>query len=249
MRVHYINVQQTKDGESAGRNSAGGCPILLENQDWPKCIICKAQMVLFFQIDIWKEFDLPFKPGSHLLVFMCPIHNDSPSELIMADEIKLPNEYWNKDFGHYKLILNKNPKSERTLASETHIKPGKMILRDEEEEVEWDGAHERGTHGFKVGGVPAWEITPRTHRCCCGAEMIFVAQVPQFFKFPRTAEAPLQPDGREKNAYNLFLGKHTYIFACKEQCTPLSLYAVAQTTEQTVEEMSELALSNKPKAE
>jgi len=189
MRVHYINVQQTKDGESAGRNSAGGCPVLLANQDWPKCIICKAQMVLFFQLDIWKEFDLPLKPGSHLLVFMCPIHNDSPSELIMADEVKLPEAYWNKDFGHYKLILNKNPKSERSMECETHIKPGKMILRDEEEEVEWDGAHD------------------------------------------------------------LFLGKHTYIFACKEQCTPLSLYAVAQTTEQTVEEMSELALSNRPKAD
>lgn len=238
MRVHYINVQQADSGETAGRNSSGGCPVLSEHQEWPKCRLCKADMILFFQFDIRKEFDLPLKPGSHLLVFMCPIHNDAPMEVVPPSDVALPGGYWSRDFGHYKLLLNKNPKDEKVLSCETHIKPAKLIFREEDEDIDWDGKIEIGTPGFKVGGVPAWVETPELHHCSCGAEMVFVTQIPQGALFPRSKGAPLQPDSQHIDGYNIFMGKSAYIFACKEQCAPEALYAVAQEAEKTVEQMT-----------
>jgi hypothetical protein len=238
MRVHYINVQRTTDGDQAGRNSTGGRPILTGNQPWPVCRLCKSRMILFFQLDIEKKHDLALKPGSHLLVFMCPIHNDAPMELLTADESLLPEEYWKKDFGHYKLLLNKNPKDEHIFECDEHIRPGKLVFNEAEEEIDWDGRVERGTPGFKIGGVPSWELLPQLHKCSCGAEMIFVAQVPQFFNFIRQENAPVQPDTHDPAAYNLFMGKHAYIFACKEQCTPESLYVVSQEIESSADEVA-----------
>jgi hypothetical protein len=247
MRVHYINVQQVKDGPSAGRNSAGGCPVLNGKQKWPHCGLCKAKMILFLQVDIEKKHDLALKPGSHLLVFMCPIHNDAPLELIPPEEAKLPDHYWTKDFGHYKLLLNKNREDEHVMDCEEFLKPGKLTFKENEEQIDWDGKVERGTPGFKLGGVPAWVLPPEIHICSCGAEMIFILQLPQFYNFVKQDKVAQQPDTHDPAHYNIFTGKHSFIFACKEQCTPESLYVVSQEIESTADEVEDRAQTLKRK--
>lgn len=210
---------------------------MASDQSWPHCSICKKKMLFFFQLDIDKESDLPLKPGSHLLVFMCPAHNDMPSRLLEPGERTLPAQYWQRDFGHYKLILNKSPKNEAKLEAEETLKPLAVRYISHEEDMEWDGIIERGTRGFKLGGVPSWEGEPVAPICSCGAEMVFACQVPPKFVFPKVAGSPGQPDPISPDGYGLFMGRSTYIFACKDQCTPYSVYAV---TQDPVEEQQKL---------
>lgn len=227
MRVHYIKIEKPLKPEQESRASIGGKPVLAAGQKWPQCRLCKEHMIHFFQFDLNKEFDLPLKSKSHLLVFMCPVHNDIPLQLLEEEDVRLPENYWQKDYGHYSLLLNR-PGDETTLDCDSHVKPHALSFREEEEKIAWDGKFARGSTGFKVGGIANWELDPSLHRCSCGAEMIFVCQIPAGLEFKRYDAAPVQPDTIERSSYNLFLGKSTYIFACKEQCTPHSLYAVSQ---------------------
>jgi hypothetical protein len=228
MRVHYIKLEPKTPISAATRVSVGGSPIMAQGQEWPACRLCKTPMIFFFQFDIGKEADLPLKPGSHVLVFMCPIHNDIPSPLIDPGEKDLPAEYWNQDFGHYRLIMNKSPKNEVKLQKESYLKAVSLKFTGDEEPVEWDGRKERGSDGFKLGGVPLWQDEPEFPRCSCGADMVFFCQIPPRFGFPKAPQAPVQPDAISADTYTLFMGRATYLFACKDQCTPFSLYAVSQ---------------------
>ena len=229
MRVHYIKVEELPKDKALGRSTVGGAPILAANQPWPQCRLCKEQMILFFQFDLKEGFDLPLKTGSHLLVFMCPVHNDEPTDISGELDRKLPDDYWQKDYGHYAVILNRPLKDEQTLAPEERIVPrvikfGKTL----EEEIRWDGRVEVGTEGFKIGGVPAWLETPVSYDCFCGAEMILLCQVPEGFEFPRAKSAPIQKETPSRDSYLLMSGKQLYILTCKDQCSPRSLYVVAQ---------------------
>lgn len=227
MRVHYIKLE-TKPPKAESRSTVGGRPIVSGDQSWPHCKLCKQRMVFFFQLDIDKESDLPLKPGSHLLVFMCATHNDMPSSLLEPGERNLPKDYWTRDFGHYRIILNKSPRNETRLEEEGLLKPIGVKYISHEEDIEWDGLIERGTLGFKLGGVAYWEADSEAPICSCGAEMVFTCQVPPRFVFPKTPEAPVQPDPVQEDGYALFTGRAVYIFACKDQCTPFSMYAVTQ---------------------
>src|SRR5262245_45879695 len=100
MRVQYIKLD-TKVPTKEAHLTAGGKPIVAGDQTWPHCKLCKQRMSFFFQLDIEKESDLPLKPGSHLLVFMCPTHNDMPSAMLELGERDLPEGFWKHDFGHY----------------------------------------------------------------------------------------------------------------------------------------------------
>jgi len=229
MRVHQIKSQRETSKKAVHRDSIGGYPVLAQDQEWPVCGLCRTKLVLFFQLDLQKKFDLPLKSGSHLSVFMCPIHNDAPSDSITEND-QLPEEYWTKTYGHYRLIMNHPRLKEGARAAE----PDQFLTHQQlefvqlEEEIDWDGVVERGIVGFKVGGVPSWRDTPEYNRCACGAEMIFVCEIPAEYPFLKTDSAPVQPDGLSRSAYHLFLGLETYIFVCKDICTPNSLWAVSQ---------------------
>jgi hypothetical protein len=227
MRVHYIKVEG-KQPSASSRVTIGGRPIVAGDQSWPRCALCKTYMVFFFQLDVDKDSDLPLKPGSHLLVFMCPIHNDMPSQLLEPGERNLPADYWNRDFGHYKIFLNKSPRNETRLDAELVLKPLSVKYISHEEDIDWDGEMERGTKGFKLGGVPFWENDAEAPICSCGAEMVFTCQVPPRYVFAKVPEAAVQSDPVDPDGYSLFMGRSTYIFACKDQCTPHSVYAVTQ---------------------
>jgi len=228
MRVHYIEVEPKQEQAAASRITVGGSPIVSLGQDWPECGLCKAPMVFFFQLDIDKSSDLQLKPGSHLLVFMCPIHNDIPSRLMEYGDRTLPEKDWDWDFGHYALILNKPSKTEVKLDQANPLQLISFKYRELEEVIDWDGRTERGSAGFKLGGVPLWEGEAEFPTCCCGAEMVFVCQVPPGFGFPKLKGAAEQAECLMPGNYYLFMGLSVYLFACKDQCTPRSLYPVAQ---------------------
>jgi hypothetical protein len=73
--MHQIIVTD-RPAKRGDRNSVGGFPILAKSQAHPRCKICDAKMALFLQFDLKVEFATGLRPGSHLLAFMCPTHND-----------------------------------------------------------------------------------------------------------------------------------------------------------------------------
>ena len=125
---------------------------------------------------------------------MCPIHNDIPSKLIEYGDRTLPENYWARDFGHYALVLNKPSKTEVKLEQANPLQQISVRYREMEEVVDWDGRTERGSAGFKLGGVPLWEGEAEFSTCICGAEMVFVCQVPPRFGFPKLNNAAEQPE-------------------------------------------------------
>jgi hypothetical protein len=186
-------------------------------------------MIFFMQLDLQRNFDLPLKRDSHLLLFMCPTHNDVPTQLSGNNDTDLlPERYWEKTFGHYYMILNKPPKEERKLPSDGIIATQRLSFERAEEDIDWDGVMERGSDGFKVGGVPKWLHAPEQFRCACGSDMVFVLQLPANFGFPKTKKAPVQPDAVTPDKYCIFLGYPSFIFACKDQCTPYAVHAISQ---------------------
>ncbi|HEY9792596.1 MAG TPA: hypothetical protein V6D22_19500 [Candidatus Obscuribacterales bacterium] len=192
-------------------------------------------MIFFFQFDLLKRFDLPLKANSHLLVFMCPVHNDVPTQLLEPSEHELPENYWEKTSGHYCLCLYKPTSKEKRQPADSHIAEKIFDFSESEEIIDWDGRVERGSTGFKVGGVPTNGLSPRPLECACGAEMIFLCQVPEAYGFDRRKNAPVQtPDAVPGGQYNLFLGHPTYIYACKEQCTRHSVYALSEEPAEAV---------------
>lgn len=234
MRVHYINIEQPDKEQKTSRATIAGKPILSVGQEWPLCRLCKAQMILFFQLDLLKAFELPLRSESHLLVFMCPVHNDVPTEMI-DNERSLPAEYWQKSFGHYTLILNDPRDKEKTWPAEKMIAERTLSFERAEEQIAWDGRVECGSPGFKIGGVPSWTDELVHPICACGGEMVFVCQLPRDFGFPKKPRAPVQPAAVADDQYHLFLGRATCVFACKDQCSPYALYAVSQSRDELAE--------------
>ncbi len=220
-QIHRVTVHG-----SAGlsRDSVGGV-LLLDAEEPPVCAICGGRLALFLQSDVREGFGLAVTAGSHLVVMMCPFHNDIP-ELLPAG--RLPDRYWTEGAGHCLLRLVPPTAPLRQLPEDPFVKAGALRFEPTEESVRAVAGVARGSQGFKVGGVPSWTQDPESFTCCCGAEMLFLCQVPQDFPFPKREDAPEQPDAFSKVDYCLFLGNETYLFACARQCDPGAVWAIVQ---------------------
>lgn len=230
MIIHRVSLHRVEHPGRVARSSVGGYPILADGQEWPRCKLCGLREVLFFQMDLPGESGLPFAAGSHLLVFMCPKHNEIPAlGSDVASGGRLPDGYWDRNEGHYRLILNPPGVPEVVHEREPHLIYSEMVLHADEEAASGPEApYLYGSEGFKVGGIPSWAQDPEEHRCSCGAAMAFICQVPLDHGFLKDEQADSQPDSFSTEEYCLFLGNEVYIFGCNSQCGPLSVWAVVQ---------------------
>jgi hypothetical protein len=249
MIMHLVEQLSMASGEMA-RDSIGGRPILPVGVSWPTCA-CGRRMTLFFQFDVREGFALPFVAGSHLCVFMCPVHNDAPEMLNAARQLR--QRFWDRrrridgSTRFYELYLHRPGSSVSDVVHppDEILRPKQLrfVLQDEvaDDDAVTLRAHEKyagvslslgevvgGVQGFKVGGQPAWAQAPEVHRCCCGAQMLFVCQVPLDWPFAKLPGAPEQPDSSSSDDYCLFLGNETYVFACEAQCDPRAVHVVVQ---------------------
>ncbi|MFD1367709.1 hypothetical protein [Actinoplanes sichuanensis] len=205
MRVIEMSSEPAVAGD---RNTVGGRPILQSEEDWPDCT-CGRRMALFFQIDI--------PGGEHLLVFQCPVHNEAA-----FGPRQLPERYWQTPVGgnehaFWRILLHRGDVVAAT-PDET-LQPLRLTLRDAGPDDEWE---------FRVGGEPAWIQGAEHHTCACGAELEFLAQIPENFGFPKRAEAPRQIDTFDSSAYGLFLGNMVYLLVCPRRCDPAAAWPVNQ---------------------
>jgi hypothetical protein len=172
-------------------------------------------MLLFFQFDLPDQAQMPFETGSHLCVFMCPQHNEIPC---FEQYSQLPPEYWNKTEGNAYAILSK-PTAESTLVS-----PGLL----EQQSLAISGAPSDRNGVIAIGGEPQWAQDPEHFVCSCGADMRFVCQISENYKFQQRPGAPEQPDTCYDDGYLLFLGNEIYVFACPRQCDPNAVWITVQ---------------------
>lgn len=214
-------------------NSLGGAPFLADNQAWPRCEHCQTEMVLYLQLDLLPEFELPFEPHSHLLVFGCSRHMDPcMPPLAPALKGKLPENYreilpGDREYSQYKLLLNRPSAGRQRQALDPHLQCLALTFVAEPEEITGEGAFQRGSEGLKLGGIPAWLQNPETYKCSCGSDMAFLLQIPADYGFAKLPEAPTQPNSYG-DEYLFFLGNEVYILACQAQCQPDSLWPIAQ---------------------
>jgi hypothetical protein len=193
---------------------------------------------LFFQFDIDERFQLPFKTGSHLSMFMCIKHDEPTNPPLWPSHTgKLPDNYWDcgeeGEVGHYQLIMNLPNSTEQVLDIEERVILSSIKFEEEEEQITVCGPEgktwEIGKQEFKVGGIPSWAQNPEQYQCSCGAEMKFICQIPQDFDFPKKPDAPNQKSTWSDKKYNLFLGNEVYIFGCSEQCNPNAVWPITQS--------------------
>lgn len=222
--MHLITVTDT-NADTTCRDTVGGSPFMPPGEPVPRCRICDAQMVLFFQFDIRSEFEIPFKAGSHLLVFMCPTHNEPPGLPAIYNDSPLPTSYWDADDGHFALRLFPPNKLESNGQLDQYISPYSLAFERAEEEIQDFDEFDVGSYDFKIGGVPGWMNYRIDKQCTCGGQMSFICQTPDGFGFKQTPNAPEQPDSFSTTEYCLFLGNQLYILGCNRQCDPRAVIA------------------------
>ena len=223
--MHQITI--TSDvADSQTRDSVGGAPFLADGDSIPTCRLCGASMALFLQCDIRSEFGLPFTDGSHLLVFMCPKHNEIPSIPDDYDSSDLPAEFWLKDDGHYALQMIAPDTPIFAAAIDPFILPRRLEFIDTPESIQDFGDFDRGSDDFKIGGIPGWINYAINKTCPCGGKMSFVCQIPDGFGFQQTDTAPEQPDSFSSTEYCFLLRNQVFILACDRQCSPHALIAI-----------------------
>jgi uncharacterized protein YwqG len=228
-KINKIELKAIDDKTKNARNSVGGYPVFSKDQEWPVCKLCDEKMVLFFQMDLAEKFQLPFKPNSHLLLFMCR-KDDEP---VWGENRKgpLPENYMETE--HYRIILNPPDIQEKQDGTETSLVYSELTFEEINETIQTVGPERErfdiGEQLFKVGGLPSWTQDPEEHTCTCGAEMKFICQVPQDFNFSKEEGAESQTSSYSKTHYNIFLGNEAYIFACEKQCNPLATLVVCQS--------------------
>jgi len=222
--MHLVSVTDRK-ADTNCRDTVGGSPFMPHGESVPRCRICDAQMVLFFQFDIRSEFEIPFKMGSHLLVFMCPTHNEPPNLSSIYNDSPLPMSYWDADEGHFVLLLFSPTNLISNGQLDEYIEPYTLTFDHATEDVEEFDEFDVGSYDFKVGGVPGWMNYCIEKKCTCGGEMSFICQTPDGFGFKQTTNAPEQPDSFSITKYCLFLGNQVYILACNRQCDPRAVLA------------------------
>ena len=220
--MHVIKISD-EAATAADRDTVGGAAYLSSNDEYPTCRWCCTEMALFLQLDIREEFDLPFHSGSHLLLFMCPTHNEIPA--IYYGKALLPEEFWNKNDGHYALILLPPGSSNIVHRLDPYIASKKLTFNRVNERVDTLEEFSYGTHDFKIGGVPGWINYSVDASCPCGGSMRFICQIPDGFGFRQTESAPEQPDSFSSTEYCLFLGNQVYVLGCDRQCNSRAVIA------------------------
>ncbi|MFE2647310.1 hypothetical protein [Streptomyces nigra] len=79
-----------------------------------------------------------------------------------------------------------------------------------------------------MGGAPSWAQRPEFYTCACGADLVYVCQVPENRDFAVHPGRPEQPDSVRPDAYGLFLGNEVYLPACPDRCDPAAVWPVNQ---------------------
>ncbi|MEU5607883.1 hypothetical protein AB0H03_03860 [Streptomyces sparsogenes] len=203
------------------RNSVGGRPFLDEGQEWPECF-CGERMALFFQLDVPQDVE-PFG-GDHLLVFHCRAHNDASEPQLTGDGRLVPR-YWDAPQPPFPAPFWRVPLQRHAVLpvaeTEPSVIPLPLTLRPFADTPE-------GTQGFKVGGTPSWAQYPECYRCACGAELVYVCQVPEGMEFAVHPGQPEQEYSIRAEAYWLFLGNEVYVLACPDHCDPAAAWPVNQ---------------------
>lgn len=211
---HRIKWEPVTDLSQIIRSSIGGYPILPTGESWPICAEdgCNQKLALFLQFDVDDSFGLPFERGSTLSIFQCTGHDD-PFEALDTRSPKkphnrLPDEYW--DHSNYAIFIAAPGKQQQLTERDPSLTYSKLIFNSETEP-----------------GSPFWVQNAKLWNCSCGANMEFICSMPSNLQYPRAADSPRQPNGRE-NSHFLFLGLSTYVFACRARCHPRAVVAVRQ---------------------
>ncbi|MER7027253.1 MULTISPECIES: hypothetical protein [Streptomyces] len=202
----------------------GGWPFLDPGQEWPACF-CGERMALFFQFDIPGDVG-PFG-GDHLLVFHCRAHNDA-SEPRLAGGRLVP-AYWDAPQPPYpapfwRVLIQRGAALPHPEA-EPSVRALPLALRPFADTGDEEGG---GAQIFKVGGNPSWAQEPEEYTCACGAELVYVCQVPEGMDFAVHPGLPEQPYSVRPDTSWLFLGNEVYLLACPEHCDPAAVWPVNQ---------------------
>ncbi|WP_198659054.1 hypothetical protein [Nocardiopsis sp. FIRDI 009] len=207
--------------EWPSRNSVGGWPFLDEGQEWPECF-CGERLVLFFQLDLPQDLG-PFG-GDHLLVFHCRAHNEV-ADPELSDDGRLAPRYWDDPNESFWRVLLQRRAVRPSAESEPSLRARPLTLRPFTDTLNERG---KGAQIFKVGGTPSWAQDPKHYQCACGAELVYVCQVPEDMGFAVVPGQPEQPDSGAEGHYDLFLGNEVYLLACPEHCDPAVVWPVNQ---------------------
>ncbi|MFI0960892.1 hypothetical protein ACH4S8_05680 [Streptomyces sp. NPDC021080] len=221
--AHTIEVG-TEPLERPARNSTGGRPFLDDTAEWPECF-CGERMALFFQLDI--PADIQHFAGDHLLVFHCRAHNDA-SDPESADGRLVPG-YWDAPQPPYprpfwRVLLQRHA-SLPAPETEPSVRAMPLTLRPL---VDTPSPRGLGAQTFKIGGTPSWAQDPEHYRCACGADLVYLCQVPEGMEFAVHPGLPEQPYSIGADTYNLFLANEVYLLACPDHCHPAAVWPVNQ---------------------
>ncbi|WP_406008387.1 hypothetical protein OG440_21345 [Streptomyces sp. NBC_00637] len=182
-------------------------------------------MALFFQLDI--PLDLQHFGGDHLLVFRCRAHNDA-SEPRLADGRLMPR-YWDAPEPPYprpfwRVLIQRHvvlPAAE----AEPSVCARPLTLHPL---ADTPNPHGLGSQTFKIGGAPSWAQNPEQYTCACGADLVYICQVPEGMQFAVHPGQPEQPYSVGADTYSLFLGNEVYLLACPGRCDPAAVWPVNQ---------------------
>ena len=220
--THHIEVADGPCPDGA-RNTIGGTPILQEGRSIPACQKCGRDLTLFLQFDVDPAFNLPFKAGSHVLLFSCVGCDDGPDEGYSGSDKTVQETYGNPVCGNYALYLNPPGGNETIHTHDNELQARQITFVEAQEAIrvrEYVGKDSEDS-ACKVGGTPSWINYSVNLNCQCGAPIVFLCQIPDYYEFPT---GPKATDG--KNSLNLFLGNFIYVLGCAKQCTPHSLLVV-----------------------
>lgn len=210
--------------DAPARDSLGGHPYLDPGQEWPVCF-CGERLALFFQLDVPE--DIAHFGGDHLLVFHCRDHNEATDASYEGG--RLVPRYWDAPQdpypGPFWRVLLQRRADRPTEEREPSVEARRLTLRPY---AETPSARGRGEQTFKVGGTPSWAQGPEEHTCACGADLVYLCQVPEDMEFDVRPGLPEQPYSVGADTYNLFLGNEVYLLACPDHCDPAAVWPVNQ---------------------
>jgi hypothetical protein len=225
-----LEPEKTASQDSSG--FIGGKPLLPSGSSWPVCRMCGDDLVHFIELTLPDQDSEPFQAKSRLQVFACRQHDDIAGT-IYSDygrfestrlSHQLPSNYWDIHDGHYLI---------RLLSPATSVMPARaedrLSLRNLRLLRSGDSLTEP-LMSFKLFGYPSWAQDPEEHKCCCGAPMRLLLQIPEGVGFDMESGAPEQPNSFSRKHYCLFLGNELYLLACERQCNPSALLPVLQHT-------------------
>lgn len=225
MKSYTLSTVKTAGAEACG--IIGGSPCLPNNTNWPKCQICRDDLVSFLDIKLLDSGIDSFITGCRLQVFACRRHDDITGTIysdysktdVLSRSMKFPDNYWDISDGHYLIRLLTSKENTVRTKSESRLKCQTIYAEPTEE---------MNDCGFKMYGTPFWHQNPEEHVCCCGAPMKLILQLPNGKAFPMEEGAEEQPNSFSQTDYCLFLGNTLYLLGCTAQCNPKALWPVLQ---------------------